>query len=60
MYQDAYNTIQEILKDSVIRSIEFYTDGSFMCQTSVPNSNNGMVAFQNMDELLQFIDENPF
>lgn len=60
MYQDAYNTIQEILKDSVIRSIEFYVDGSFMCQTSVPNKNKGMVAFKNMDELLKFIDENPF
>lgn len=60
MYQDAYNTIQQILKDSVIRSIEFYTDGSIMVQTSVPNKNRGMFAFQNMDELLNFIDENPF
>lgn len=58
MYQDAYNTIQELLKDSVIRSIEFYTHGSFMCQTSVPGKSQ--VAFSNMLELLQFIDENPF
>lgn len=58
MYQDAYNTIQELLKDTVIASIEFYVDGSFRCITHVAGKQN--VAFSNMDELLQFIDENPF
>lgn len=58
MYQDAYNTIQELLKDSVIRSIEFYTDGSFMCKTSVVGKSE--VAFSNMDELLNFVDQYPF
>jgi len=58
MYQDAYNTIQELLKGSVIRSIEFYVDGSMMCKTIV--SGKQTVAFGNMDELLEFIDQNPF
>lgn len=62
MLEDAYNTIQDLIKNSsgVIRSIEFYTDGSFMCRTSLTEKELKEVAFENMNQLLEFLDEHPF
>lgn len=56
MNQDVYNAIQELLKKgSVIKSIEFYNDGSFMCRTTVKDFET--VPFDNIIGLLEFIDE---
>lgn len=56
MNQDTYNDIQNLLKKgSIIKSVEFYNDGSFMCRTTIPEFPT--VAFSNLMELLEFQDE---